>query len=345
MGGNEAEPGRLRWKGGVRVYIKRVQVDNFRGIRHLDVTLKPGLNLIIGPNNSGKSTLLQAIDMVLNPTTGWWRRDVLFREDFWRGNTAAPIRVEILLGCRRKYCVDGDDYCPESAGQPLVSQPWRPCPLAEYVVAFEPTNVGRFLTLDELEEAVVPDWELGVRVQMLATWNPEEEYVEVTHSLLNEAGEVWATFDRRMKQWVGAVLVASGRDPAYACRLAPASALSRSLGDLSEWRADVGARLRDALWAQLGQIPGERAETATNVVRRAMSSVEGTSDFDVVLAAAPGGEERLLGQVEIGRRMRVGEQEWKVPVSREGRGLQNLVAISLWVHGRAGSAPIIMAEP
>lgn len=159
--------------GGVRVYIRRVQVDNFRGITHLDVTLKPGLNLIIGPNNSGKSTLLQAIDMVLNPTTLWWRRDVPFRDDFWRGNTSTPIKVEILLGCGRKYCVDGDDSCPEAVALASASQAWRPCPLADYAIAYELENPNRFRTVDDdLDGTDLPEWELGVRVQMLATWNP-----------------------------------------------------------------------------------------------------------------------------------------------------------------------------
>jgi len=59
------------------MYIKNVKVRNFRGIQSADISLHPGLNFLIGPNNVGKSTILFAIDLVLNPNIQWWRRDVL----------------------------------------------------------------------------------------------------------------------------------------------------------------------------------------------------------------------------------------------------------------------------
>jgi hypothetical protein len=43
-----------------RPYIERIRVRNFRCIREVDFALTP-LHALIGPNDSGKSTLLQAL--------------------------------------------------------------------------------------------------------------------------------------------------------------------------------------------------------------------------------------------------------------------------------------------
>ena len=47
------------------MYISRVIVGNYRCLEAADVTLNPGLNIIVGENESGKSTLLEAIHLAL----------------------------------------------------------------------------------------------------------------------------------------------------------------------------------------------------------------------------------------------------------------------------------------
>lgn len=41
--------------------IKEVRCDQFEGLRDREIDLKSGLNLIIGENESGKSTLVELI--------------------------------------------------------------------------------------------------------------------------------------------------------------------------------------------------------------------------------------------------------------------------------------------
>lgn len=45
--------------------IERVLVRNYRSLRRLDVDLLPGLNVVVGDNDTGKSTLLEAINLAL----------------------------------------------------------------------------------------------------------------------------------------------------------------------------------------------------------------------------------------------------------------------------------------
>lgn len=48
------------------MYIKKLKAFNFKKFKTLDISFKENLNLIIGENESGKSTILQAIDLVLS---------------------------------------------------------------------------------------------------------------------------------------------------------------------------------------------------------------------------------------------------------------------------------------
>lgn len=44
-----------------RFMIESLTIDNFRGIRHLDVHFGERMNLFAGENGAGKSTVLQAL--------------------------------------------------------------------------------------------------------------------------------------------------------------------------------------------------------------------------------------------------------------------------------------------
>lgn len=48
-----------------QLYIERVILKNFKRFSSFDVNLKPGTNIFVGDNEAGKSTLLNAIDLVL----------------------------------------------------------------------------------------------------------------------------------------------------------------------------------------------------------------------------------------------------------------------------------------
>lgn len=74
--------------------IRKVEIENFRGIRHLAWDPAPGINCLIGPGDSGKSTVLDAIDLCLGA-----RRTVQFADsDFYGLDTARPISITLTLG-------------------------------------------------------------------------------------------------------------------------------------------------------------------------------------------------------------------------------------------------------
>ena len=55
--------------------IMRIRIERFRGIRELTWVPDPGLNLLLGGGNVGKTTLLEAIGFLLNPSSSYTLAD------------------------------------------------------------------------------------------------------------------------------------------------------------------------------------------------------------------------------------------------------------------------------
>ncbi|HET6998186.1 MAG TPA: AAA family ATPase [Solirubrobacterales bacterium] len=74
--------------------IRRVKIEQYRGIKKLRWCPGPGINCLIGPGDIGKSTILDAIAMVLSSAPG----RVASEHDYYRGDVAAGFKIELLVG-------------------------------------------------------------------------------------------------------------------------------------------------------------------------------------------------------------------------------------------------------
>src|SRR5262245_37053474 len=74
--------------------IRKVEIEHFRGIKKLEWYPAAGVNCLIGPGDSGKSSILNAIDLCLGE-----RRNVQFTDaDFHQLNVEKSIAVSVTLG-------------------------------------------------------------------------------------------------------------------------------------------------------------------------------------------------------------------------------------------------------
>ena len=74
--------------------IRSIEIKNFRGIENLTWHPSPGLNCLIGPGDSCKSTILDAIDFCLGA-----RRNMQFTDaDFFQLNVDTPVSITATLG-------------------------------------------------------------------------------------------------------------------------------------------------------------------------------------------------------------------------------------------------------
>src|ERR1700733_4409358 len=80
--------------GGTLARIRIISIENFRCIQQLTWFPGQGLNCLIGPGGSGKSTILDAIDLCL----GAHRNTNLTDADFHGLDVERPISISVTLG-------------------------------------------------------------------------------------------------------------------------------------------------------------------------------------------------------------------------------------------------------
>jgi len=74
--------------------IRAVRIENFRAIKTLDWKPREGINCLVGPGDSGKSTVLDAIDFCIGA-----RRFIQFTDaDFHGMKVDEPIRIAVTIG-------------------------------------------------------------------------------------------------------------------------------------------------------------------------------------------------------------------------------------------------------
>lgn len=74
--------------------IRRIEIEHFRSINKLDWYPSEGINCLIGPGDSGKSTILDAIDLCLGA-----RRNISFTDaDFFGLDVDQEIRITLTIG-------------------------------------------------------------------------------------------------------------------------------------------------------------------------------------------------------------------------------------------------------
>jgi putative ATP-dependent endonuclease of the OLD family len=76
------------------MYLSRLVVKNYRSIKDINLKFNKGKNVIVGRNNSGKSNIVKAIDLLLGETSPTWNKsDNITDNDFYKGNTEEPIFI------------------------------------------------------------------------------------------------------------------------------------------------------------------------------------------------------------------------------------------------------------
>ncbi|MBX5461582.1 MAG: AAA family ATPase [Steroidobacteraceae bacterium] len=207
--------------------IRVVEITNFRGIKQMTWYPAAGINCLIGPGDSGKSSILDAIDLCLGA-----RRSIQFTDaDFHLLDVETPITIAVTLGELNDDLKNLDAY-------------------GMYVRGF---NAGTGVIDDEPER----DAETVLTVKLTVASD-----LEPTWTLVSERAEAQALM--RNLSWSDRVRLAPTRIGAmadYHLGWRRGSVLNR----ISEERADTSAALakaaRDARAAFGDQAQGQLGET------------------------------------------------------------------------------------
>ena len=86
--------------------IRHIEIKNFRSIKDFFWLPSPGINCLIGPGDSGKTTILDAIDACLSV-----KKSIDFSDaDFHELNVERPIIIRVTLGDLPDHLMDLDAY-------------------------------------------------------------------------------------------------------------------------------------------------------------------------------------------------------------------------------------------
>lgn len=86
--------------------IRKVEIENFRGIQKLSWLPNDGINCLIGPGDSGKSTILDAIDFCLGARRNLQMTDT----DFHDLDIDKPIQITLTIGALDDALKSMDSY-------------------------------------------------------------------------------------------------------------------------------------------------------------------------------------------------------------------------------------------
>ena len=98
----------------MRIY--HLQVQHFRGIEHLDWKVRGNLVCLVGPGDSTKSTVLDAIELALLPR---WNQS-FDDTDFYATDTSKPISITVTVGDLPKKFMDEEEFGLELRGLSLI---------------------------------------------------------------------------------------------------------------------------------------------------------------------------------------------------------------------------------
>lgn len=155
------------------MFVSRLIIKNFRNLAYIDIPLTDGLNVVVGDNGAGKSNLIYALRLLLDPSLPYTARQ-LDAEDFNRATNGPQYASQIIIAAEFDY--SPDDESESNFAIPLLHENvprlafrFRPSPTVRFQLEHE-GRVDGTLTLDDYE----PELVIGRNVDFRAiSWKDE----------------------------------------------------------------------------------------------------------------------------------------------------------------------------
>lgn len=155
-----------------RVYLESVAVTRFRGVgprAWLKLSPRPGVNLVVGRNGSGKSSIAEGIETAFTGVNMRWQGQHATRSSNWRNLHDTGGRPEIEV----KLAIEGD------AGRSTLTRTWEGDGFGDSQAELRRPGHGR-ASLDQL------DWQ-----QDLRDFRPFLSYVDLDRMISGKPSEMY----------------------------------------------------------------------------------------------------------------------------------------------------------
>lgn len=284
--------------------IMRLHIQRFRAFQKLDWWPQPGLNVILGGGDAGKSTILDAIALLLSPSNATTLSD----NDYWRRDRAQGFMIGAVISLPAEIGV-------ETQAHPAWPWEWN----------------GKSAVAPQEKEDGSPSDHVGEPVFKIAVRGTDE--LDLEYEILCPNGSADA-FTPHLRRQIGLVRLSGDDRNDRDLRLVQGSALDRLLTDRA-LRARLGAKFSDEdLKAALLE-EGQRSlkELDATFEERALPH-----DLSLGLASAQGQSiSALIGltaAIESGR----------LPLSSWGAGTRRLASLAVAQANKVGAPITLVDE-
>jgi len=340
------------------MYIFAVHLENFRSHHDLWVFPNESVNVIVGPNNCGKTSFLEATALVLDPRIDPWRSQIVTRFDFHNLHLDRPIEITAWL---KPSTVTTEQGCQYTDSTDVITAFYDK--LSEWTVETgnpspdngDPGTHPKKLVpmVAEPMAETLPDHERLLAIRLRATWDSLRDIAETEVNVIDQMDNSRATLTRKLREMLGFTLLPTDRDPLKELSLSRNSVLARALDEEEVLQA---LRKLFLILEQEKQPLVEQASVAT-----LLQSLEGlvaprffgghmdSPQARLTLTFLNGELWRLRGATSIATSMPIdSDRELSLPLRHQGRGAQNLLLLlhvveMLRSHG--SSSIIALEEP
>ena len=281
--------------------LAEITIENFRGIRSLHLPLD-GLTVLIGENNTGKSTVLEAIRLVLTRGFGV-RRDGRFTEyDFHLKDASATPQTADPILITLHFAEEKENEWPDTVVQQMSE-----------VIQLDTAGLNHI-------------W-----LQAKGSYQPESGSFETKWAFLNNSGEELnlknATPLNLISRFVPLFFLSALRDASqeFGQRGQFWSGFLKSIQLPDDQREKIEEMLREVNTSVIGANAG--LTEVTNKLADAGRLVPLDSTEPVVLEAIPTRIFDMVGKIQVHLKSCYGA---KLPLHRHGEGTQSLAVLMLF---------------
>jgi len=335
------------------MHVFAVHIQNFRRFDSLTVHPSTNVNLIVGANNSGKTSLLRALDLALNAAHHPYREDLVGRFDFWRCRNEKPIEIWVFF----RFSTDDQPDLLQRFGK-RVSR-WRlldPEHLVESSEEYLNTTGLPFEAATKDPSETVPQ-ESDATIELLATkfsatWGQDSGTIDLAWEVIDEVGEnsIFSQPDRRA---IGFTFIPSQREPLQMLGFTRRSLLGALLDD-----SEISGPLRN-LVTEIEKLkePLDKTESIAAALKSVSETLkelhltDGVGEPEATITFLRTEINRLRSALELAfRTVRPNEEEltqdkpersqdrnhrFEVPLSYQGDGVQNSLLLATMSASRA----------
>ncbi|WP_227004040.1 ATP-dependent nuclease [Salicibibacter halophilus] len=303
------------------MFISKLDIENFRCFRTAEIEFNPGMNVIIGTNNAGKTTVIKALELIFKRGSS---RSTLSIDDFNKSisDFNEPPEITITATLRSSDVNTEDDKAVVASWLTKLASPW------------EAKLTYRFFLPEK----------------------NAEKYKEEIRQIHNDKNK-WEILEKYLPMYVSRVL---GGNPENNLR-ADVEYLDKIHCETLDALRDVDSQIASGRNSLLKQIllhfkdhaiendPDEevleqnqqKKEEFQSAAKNAVSNIIGRIDTDEILklarqtGAIVGGSPSLKGKLEEADILSIlhliikGHTNIEIPISNNGMGYNNLIYISL----------------